>query len=227
MSIRFPRPVQPRGATCVLARVPCLCNLPKGRPTIAGSAHPTSSPPARHSACTAGSPIDPRIIHGDLLPNSTMPDRLNTLLRGELSAVETYELALREFEFDADTTASLRDCLRSHLRRSETLRHIICRQGGVPSDVFGIWGSLAGVLEMPPQARSRSSVIEALHRGETYARRDYEGEADQGALSKPVRVLLGTQLAPEQRRTLASVTRVLVRRSDRVVPNRSTAASRG
>lgn len=149
---------------------------------------------------------------------STTLTFLNTLLRGELSAVETYELALRQFAFDQDTTARLRACLRSHLRRSEALRRAVCRQGGLPSELCGIWGSLARVLELPARARSPASAIEALHRGETYARRDYEAGADQGTLAPPARDLVWTRLAPEQRQTLATLTRVLARRSDGVTP---------
>ncbi len=60
-------------------------------------------------------------------------DTLNELLRGEISAVETYRQALEKLS-NSPARAQLEDCRRSHEMRVQKLREQVVRMGGNPDD---------------------------------------------------------------------------------------------
>lgn len=130
--------------------------------------------------------------------------QLNTFLRGELSAVETYDQALHRLNGDAAVVAALRAARDSHQQRAETLRRAIEQLGGVPSAIYGLWGSFAKLVEGTSGSFAEAAAIAALERGESYGRDDYEHRAED--LSPWLRSFIESQLVPEQRRSLQSVT---------------------
>ena len=62
---------------------------------------------------------------------------LNDLLRGELSAVETYDMALPLITDDRMALADLRACRSSHQDRVDLLREAVIKAGGEPVDSSG------------------------------------------------------------------------------------------
>src|SRR4051812_33279450 len=92
-------------------------------------------------------------------------DTLNHLLRGELTAVETYTRALERVD-DGAVTAQLQRCRASHLHRVEALHRKVLTLGGEPVrriDAAGDDGDSAGVKR----------ALEVLEAGEDAGRRDY------------------------------------------------------
>jgi uncharacterized protein (TIGR02284 family) len=123
-------------------------------------------------------------------------DQLNSFLRGELSAVETYRQALRKF---ASHRAILEECERSHSSRVSTLSNEIRRRGGDPSQSSGMWGQFATAVEGTATALGEKAAIAALEQGEDHGRDDYIQDLDD--LDTEARQLVETQLLPEQKRT--------------------------
>ncbi|MGH7857376.1 MAG: DUF2383 domain-containing protein, partial [Candidatus Binatia bacterium] len=56
-------------------------------------------------------------------------DLMNSFLRGELSAVETYDQALDKLSGETQIAATLRDCRDSHALRAKRLREEIVSMG--------------------------------------------------------------------------------------------------
>src|SRR5262245_41444369 len=73
-------------------------------------------------------------------------DVLNSFLRGELSAVETYRQALTKVKVPTMRT-QLQEVLQSHESRCELLRNRIVTLGGSPSTSSGPWGTFAKLVE--------------------------------------------------------------------------------
>ena len=69
-------------------------------------------------------------------------DTLNGLLRGEISAVETYRQAIEKLGSTA-TRAQLEHCRRAHEQRVAKLREYVARLGGDPAKDSGAWGAFA------------------------------------------------------------------------------------
>jgi hypothetical protein len=125
-------------------------------------------------------------------------DQLNSFLRGELSAVETYRQALSSSD-SVPHRATLELCERSHQTRAVLLREEVQRRGGKPADGSGAWGAFAKAVEGTAGAFGERSAIAALEQGEDHGRDDYR--RDISKLDPAARQLIETRVLPEQLRT--------------------------
>ena len=124
--------------------------------------------------------------------------RLNEFLRGELSAIETYQLAIDRPELPA-VRDELVACQKSHADRAKLLRDRIVELGGAPVESSGAWGTVAKALEAGAAKLGDHLAIAVLEEGEDHRLHDYE--ADLSALDEESRRLVHLELLPEQRRT--------------------------
>lgn len=134
--------------------------------------------------------------------NEQVVDSLNKLLRGELSAVETYSQALERLEGSA-TVTDLAEAMRSHQERAETLRQHVVRLGGKPSDGSGPWGAFAKLVEGGAKLFGEKAAIAALEEGEDHGLRLYRDEIQK--MDAGMRAMVEQQLLPEQERTHRTV----------------------
>jgi uncharacterized protein (TIGR02284 family) len=124
--------------------------------------------------------------------------QLNSLLRGEISAVETYQQAFEKVSHFPDKH-DLVECQRSHQERAALLRNRILLLGGDPVDGSGAWGTLAKVIEGGAAVLGDKMALAALEEGEDHGLRDYREALE--ALSGDAKALVQEQLLPEQQRT--------------------------
>ena len=123
-------------------------------------------------------------------------DVLNELLRGEISAVETYRQAIDKLD-GSTTRGQLEGCRRSHEQRIAKLRDQVMRMGGQPAKESGAWGAFARLFE-GGTAGERAAVA-ALEEGEEYGLELYRDALDK--LDASSRQLIETDLLPAQERT--------------------------
>jgi len=120
---------------------------------------------------------------------------LNTFLRGEIAAVETYRRALTRLE-GRDEVDDLRACLASHERRVEQLRDRVEDLGGVPANVPA---PEAMVLEGEEEGAGDDETIARLEQGEDRGLKLYLD--DVAKLDADSRRLVARDILPEQVRT--------------------------
>jgi Domain of unknown function (DUF2383) len=125
-------------------------------------------------------------------------DHLNSFLRGELSAVESYRLALDRLE-PSEYRVTLVQCSRSHQERVRLLTEAIVGRGGEPAEGSGAWGSLVRLLERSALAIGEGAAVSLLEEGEDHGRDDYLRDLDD--LDPNARQLVEFSILPEQRRT--------------------------
>lgn len=125
-------------------------------------------------------------------------EQLNSFLRGELSAAETYRLALDRLD-SSEHRGTLVQCSRSHEERARLLTEAILGRGGDPADSSGAWGSLVRMIERSAAALSERAAVAALEEGEDHGRDDYLRDIDN--LDPSARQLVEFAILPEQRRT--------------------------
>lgn len=123
---------------------------------------------------------------------------LNSFLRGEISAVETYKQALDHVK-DARLRSELEELERDHEQRVEAIKEHIARLGGRPADSSGIWGTFAQAVQAGADAFGEKAAIHALEQGEDHGLADYKRDADQ--LHGELRRFARMQLLPAQQRT--------------------------
>lgn len=123
--------------------------------------------------------------------------KLNSFLRGELSAVETYDQCIEKMS-EPIVIEQLRRLRSSHEYRVTQLRQRIAALGGQPEQSSGAWGTFAKLVEGGAKVFGKSAAISALEEGEDHGKKDY---ADLGELSAGTREFVSRVLVPEQQRT--------------------------
>lgn len=124
---------------------------------------------------------------------------LNSLLRGEISAVETYDQAINHLQnLPIDDLIANRDC---HRKRVDQIANNIRQHGGVPDTTSGVWGSFARMVERGAALISERTVIAALEEGEDLGVAQYRkpGELDPSSIQLIDMVLLPRQLETHDR----------------------------
>lgn len=130
---------------------------------------------------------------------------MNSFLRGEISAVETYRQCIEKLGPNRHR-AKLQECQQSHQRRVELLRQWISQRGGRPAESSGVWGGFAKLVEGGARAFGEKAAVAALEEGEDHGRNDYQ--RDLKDLDPEARRFIETQILTEQQRTHDSLSSV-------------------
>jgi hypothetical protein len=128
-------------------------------------------------------------------------DQLNSFLRGEMSAVETYQQAIEKLEAFSTSRDQLLVNLKSHQDRVMMLRDAIIQLGGTPAEGSGAWGAFAKVVEGGAKAFGEKAAVAALEEGEDHGLADYKRGLDDNDLDAQSRALVASKLLPEQELT--------------------------
>src|SRR6185369_11822151 len=137
------------------------------------------------------------------MPNSDEAVRqLNSFLRGEISAAETYRMAIDKVaDADKAQTANLgllREIQEEHGRAAQALRDRIRELGGEPSDSSGAWGAWAKFTQGTANLFGDAASLKSLKEGEEHGLKDYEEGVDDIDASSAE--LVQNQLIPAQQR---------------------------
>jgi hypothetical protein len=125
-------------------------------------------------------------------------DKLADCLRGELSAAETYDLALKGVTH-VGIHHALQEILASHLRRITQLREAIGAMGGDPPSSSGVWGAFARAVQSGADLLGDRAAVSALEEGEDRALSLYVG--DVSLCDAETTRLIERELLPQQRHT--------------------------
>jgi bacterioferritin (cytochrome b1) len=96
----------------------------------------------------------------------------NELLRGELSAAETYAQTIKKFEADP-AADSLRAICSDHEQAAALLRENVLAMGGQPSTDSGAWGSFVSAAQGVAKAFGESAALKNLREGEERGLKNY------------------------------------------------------
>ncbi|MFY0569693.1 DUF2383 domain-containing protein [Archangium lansingense] len=136
---------------------------------------------------------------------NTDVETLNSFLRGEISAVETYRQAIGRVS-DERIRSQLEDCLHDHAHRVESIRERVEKLGGKPVEGSGVWGTFAKLVQTGAVAMGDKTAIQALEEGEDHGLADYQRDVDKthGEARRFVRM----ELLPAQKRTHEQMSRL-------------------
>ena len=132
-----------------------------------------------------------------LIDRETSIETLNSLMRGELAAVETYRHASTRLGVEAP--ADLAICQQSHDQRATRMAEHIVLAGGTPVSGSGLWGAFARLVEGSAALIGPRTLYAALTEGEDQGLTDYRAALDQ--LDSAGLTLMRGNLLPEQIRT--------------------------
>lgn len=131
-------------------------------------------------------------------------DVCNRLLRGEISAVETYDQALQKFSSEP-ASASLREIRNDHEMAAKTLRESVEKMGGSPASDSGAWGSIAQTVEGSAKLFGDKAALWALQQGEEIGEKDYEQALKSQDVMPEMKQMIENKLLPKQRKHLSQL----------------------
>jgi hypothetical protein len=122
-------------------------------------------------------------------------DICNRLLRGERSAVETYNQAIEKFRAEAASAEMVR--LRDeHAMAVSTLEENVIAMSGTPALESEAWGALAHAAQGTANLFGENSALETLQTGEKTGKRDYEKALEDEDVMPACKDLIRTKLLP-------------------------------
>ncbi|MBC8126802.1 MAG: DUF2383 domain-containing protein [Gloeobacteraceae cyanobacterium ES-bin-144] len=143
-------------------------------------------------------------IKNTMNSNETITDTCNALLRGELSAIETYTQAIEKFGKDAGVI-TLETIRTDHMANAESLRKLVGECGEKPATSSGLWGTFATTVEGVATLFGESPALIILQQGEEHGISQYEDALEDDELSEAVKNLIRETLLPAQRRHLVEL----------------------
>jgi bacterioferritin (cytochrome b1) len=139
---------------------------------------------------------------GNLPVDDDVVNQLNSFLRGEISAAETYKMAIDRVS-DSDKASPvdvglLREIQEEHGRAAQALRDRIRELGGDPANSSGAWGSFAKLTQGAANLFGDGSALKSLKEGEEHGLKDYQRGLND--IDPASRELVNNQFIPAQQR---------------------------
>ena len=128
-------------------------------------------------------------------------DVCNSLLRGEISAVETYTQAIDKFRNDPEIS-TLEQIRSEHVESANRLRENVRSMGGAPSNDSGAWGAFSKMVEGAAKLMGSSAALKGLKQGESYGKNNYEDALRNDDVMPGCKDMIRRELLPRQVRHL-------------------------
>ncbi|WP_367874257.1 DUF2383 domain-containing protein [Luteolibacter sp. Populi] len=131
----------------------------------------------------------------------------NKLLRGELSAIETYTQAISSFGTDREA-GTLRHILAVHEENASRLRQHVAEMGGEPSFTSGIWGGFMKALEGGALALGESPALAVLQAGEEYGVHGYDEALKNPGVMEEIKNVIRQHMLPRSEENVNTLLRL-------------------
>lgn len=131
-------------------------------------------------------------------------DICNSLLRGELSAIETYDHAIDKYA-GSPAADELRRIRAEHNESAVRLAANVREMGGQPQTGSGAWGVFANAVQAAANLFGKESAIESLQRGEQMGCKDYENAMRDEDVMPDCRLMIRDELLPRTKRHVADL----------------------
>jgi uncharacterized protein (TIGR02284 family) len=119
----------------------------------------------------------------------------NELLRGELSAVETYDQAIEKYA-DLPAAEELQRIREEHSRAASMLAENVRNMGGEPEMGSGAWGVFATAVQGTANLFGANSALESLQKGEEAGRNDYQEALTDDEVMPECKEMIREELLP-------------------------------
>ncbi|GAA5118731.1 DUF2383 domain-containing protein [Luteolibacter yonseiensis] len=134
----------------------------------------------------------------------------NRLLRGELSAVETYTQVIDKYTH-SDADEILRQIRKDHSRSANLLSANVRDMSGEPEKNSGAWGLVATVAQGAANLFGPRSAIESLLKGEEADRDDYENALLDENVGPECKELIREDLLPAVLHHVSTLQELVIR----------------
>jgi hypothetical protein len=136
---------------------------------------------------------------------------LNTFLKDELSATETYQQALDNLKEDTELgqSESLTPIYVEHKEAVSSIQALINRLGGTPAEDSGVWGTWTHIVIGGAKFLGKKATLKALQEGEKNGAEGYEKALLDTELPNDIRSLIETKLLVSKHANILTLERLL------------------
>lgn len=135
-------------------------------------------------------------------------ETMNSLLRCQLAAVETYHQAMLKFE-DPHVLTDLQTIQQEHVEAEILLREKVLELGGNPVDASGPWGACAAAIGGEANVLGPATALAALRQGEEHSINELEDTLTHEEMHPDCKNLIRSNLIPTSRRHVAELDRLM------------------
>ena len=139
-----------------------------------------------------------------LIPDEPAVDQMNSMLRGEISAMEAYQSVLEKLENDPDAER-LHQFLDDHQSAVQFWQEQIDREGAEHDESSGPWGTAVEAFIATAKLLGNVAALSALKEGEEHGLKLYEELLASDDLSMDQRNYIRDTLIPKQRQHIMSL----------------------
>ncbi|HRO68326.1 MAG TPA: DUF2383 domain-containing protein [Pseudobdellovibrionaceae bacterium] len=129
-------------------------------------------------------------------------DKINKILRGELSAIEAYDQVLESFSEEPETSLLLH-FRTEHEDSVRQLKPMVQHEGHEPSEDSGVWGTVVAAVVGTGKLFGNHAALVALKEGEERGLEDYESLLQEDELGAEDRDVIRNKLIPRQEKHIA------------------------
>jgi len=119
----------------------------------------------------------------------------NALLRGELSAVETYGQAIDRFKDDPEVATLIR-IQSEHEQAVKHLRNLVVDLRGLPETSSGAWGAITKGIQATANLFGENSAVKSLQQGEELGQKAYGDFLEQSDVLSETKETVRNELLP-------------------------------
>jgi len=139
-----------------------------------------------------------------LIPDEPGIDQMNSMLRGEISATEAYQMVLEKLEHDPDGP-KLHQFLDDHQAAVTYWKEQIDREGAFSDESSGPWGTAVEAFVATAKLLGNVAALSALKEGEEHGLKLYEEMLASDDLTMDQRNYIRDVLIANQRKHIANL----------------------
>jgi rubrerythrin len=129
---------------------------------------------------------------------------LDSLIRGELAAVKSYDRVLNRIE-DQSEKQALSELRQDHIRAVDTLKRYADFDVNESASDAGAWGAFTASFAGAASLFGDKAALSALKKGEEYGVSDYKKVLDEKGINPELRSVIQSELLPQQERHIQRI----------------------
>lgn len=130
--------------------------------------------------------------------------QVDELIRGEISAVESFRAVLPKIKDSTERTA-LEQMLQDHVRAVDKLKQFAEPKFEMKAETSGPWGAFTKAFAGGASFFGDKAALTALKVGEQHGINEYQEAVRDNSINQEVRSLIQTELLPNQERHLQTI----------------------
>jgi hypothetical protein len=135
-------------------------------------------------------------------------ESIQKLLRGEISAIETYDQVIEKFK-GKPQEATLTAIRQEHSETKKRLKALASKHGEKPEMSSGVWGSWAKFTTGAAKIFGEAAALKALKEGEEHGLKEYQAATEEQGIDLVLKSEIEAKFITNQQKHIASLDQMI------------------